>query len=617
MANFDRSGMTQAGINLMGKAVGGATIQFTRLVLGDGTMTGEILDLQGVVSPKQNVDVTRIERNDSQCTVGGELLTSSIKQGFFWRECGLYAMDPDQGEILYNYAYSTKPDYIAASDSGMMEEILVSMVTTVGSNTNVDVTIDDSMVFATKREVTLIQNKTYSEFANIKYSNGINAVGDGVVDDSAAIQKIINDNAGKTVYIPSGTYLINTMLTVPPGTKIIGVGSPTSKEYFKVVFKKGSNIESVFNLVSCNYIELENITIDGNGLSGNGIQSQKMTYSCFKNVTIVNLPEGAGFYITNQLNGGSYANSFINCTVAECKDGYVLDTKTHITGEINHMIFTNCRALSCSRYGFGIISNEPNNGANNKFISCDSENNEYGFYFENGGKSNSVKDCYIEYNNVGIHVEGSQVLVQAITIEDNIINGDGIKSGTPTTVGVELLYNECAILKGNHISYHAKGVHIGYYSKTNTIITNLIRFNTVDILDETKIKPLMIDGEQLNNAIIQKSTLLRRYAYKNTNFTTTGKEDFILADSVNTNVTITLHEGMGIGQCISIAKQKDNGNIIIQTHDESVKIQGILNGIYVDSNSISFTTKGAVIELIRLDAKLYYIKSVNTIIQQA
>lgn len=159
MANFDRSGMTQAGINLMGKAIGGATIQFTKLVLGDGEMTGEILDLQGVVSPKQNVDVTRIERNDNQCTVGGELLTKSVKQGFFWRECGLYAMDPDIGEILYNYAYSTKPDYIAQSDSGMMEEILVAMVATVGSNANVDVTIDDSIVYASKRELHTVNNE--------------------------------------------------------------------------------------------------------------------------------------------------------------------------------------------------------------------------------------------------------------------------------------------------------------------------------------------------------------------------------------------------------------------------------------------------------------------------
>lgn len=164
MANFDRSGMTQAGINLMGKAVGGATIQFTKLVLGDGIMTGEILDLQGVVSPKQNVDVTRIERNDNQCTVGGELLTSSAKQGFWWREVGLYAMDPDLGEILYNYGYSSKPDWIATSDSTTVEAIIVNMVAIVGTGTNVDVTVDDSIVFATKKQLDI----TTLEISNLK-----------------------------------------------------------------------------------------------------------------------------------------------------------------------------------------------------------------------------------------------------------------------------------------------------------------------------------------------------------------------------------------------------------------------------------------------------------------
>lgn len=232
MANFDRSSITQAGLNLMGKAVGGATIKFTRLVMGDGILTRElnleiqklnverqtlfnrlsedtrkylkeasdggepnrsasinpidkkivtdieaidtqieeiskqqletvssqILDLTGVISPRQNVDIRSIERNGAQCKVEGYVETSSIKQGFFWRECGLYAMDPDLGEILYNYAYSTKPDYIAASDSGMMEEILVSMVALVGANANVDITIDDSMVFATKKAIVKIEN---------------------------------------------------------------------------------------------------------------------------------------------------------------------------------------------------------------------------------------------------------------------------------------------------------------------------------------------------------------------------------------------------------------------------------------------------------------------------
>lgn len=214
MANFDRSGMTQAGINLMGKAVGGATIQLTRLVLGDGTMTGEILDLQGVVSPKQNVDVTRIERNDNQCTVGGELLTSSVKQGFFWRECGLYAMDPEQGEILYNYAYSTKPDYIAAADSGIMEEILVSMVATVGSNTNVDVTIDTSMVMTTKKEFIPLKNKVDDLCISVK---DYGVLGDGT-DETLKIQKVLD--LGGHIVFPQGTYLFEQLMITQDNTTV-------------------------------------------------------------------------------------------------------------------------------------------------------------------------------------------------------------------------------------------------------------------------------------------------------------------------------------------------------------------------------------------------------------
>lgn len=52
------------------------------------------------------------------------------------------------------------------------------------------------------------------------------AVGDGVTDDSAAIQAAINAAAGGELFIPPGTYLINTSLVLPNGGDISIRGVP-------------------------------------------------------------------------------------------------------------------------------------------------------------------------------------------------------------------------------------------------------------------------------------------------------------------------------------------------------------------------------------------------------
>lgn len=294
MANFDRSGMTQAGINLMGKAIGGATIQFTKLVLGDGTMTGEILDLQGVVSPKQNVDVTRIERNDNQCTVGGELLTKSVKQGFFWRECGLYAMDPDLGEILYNYAYSAKPDYIAASDSGMMEEILVSMVALVGANANVDITIDDSMVFATKK---IVDKKPYyydsvekmKADTSLKVGDMAITLGYYNVNDGGGAEYIIDDTL--TEYVGYSDHSITNKLFAKMclRNKIVN---------YKQFGAKGDGIANDFMQVyyTHKYANENRCVVDTEGryrLENNKIYKIKVTTSCnWRDTEFILVPNG-------------------------------------------------------------------------------------------------------------------------------------------------------------------------------------------------------------------------------------------------------------------------------------------------------------------------------------
>lgn len=53
---------------------------------------------------------------------------------------------------------------------------------------------------------------------------GRGATGNGVSDDSDAVQATINANvnSGRIVYFPAGTYVFYKTVTVPPGVRIIG-----------------------------------------------------------------------------------------------------------------------------------------------------------------------------------------------------------------------------------------------------------------------------------------------------------------------------------------------------------------------------------------------------------
>jgi glucan 1,3-beta-glucosidase len=69
------------------------------------------------------------------------------------------------------------------------------------------------------------QNLAVSQFSSVRSAG---AKGDGVTDDSAAIQSIINSAtaAGNIVYFDCGIYKVTTTISIPPGAKIVGETYP-------------------------------------------------------------------------------------------------------------------------------------------------------------------------------------------------------------------------------------------------------------------------------------------------------------------------------------------------------------------------------------------------------
>jgi hypothetical protein len=92
------------------------------------------------------------------------------------------------------------------------------------------------------------------------------AVGDGVTDDSVAIQNAVN--TGRTVYVPSGTYMIGTRILVSNSVKMYGDGMGVS------VFKATSNLVPFISNAAymvhvlanpvVSGVEFHSMTFDGN-----------------------------------------------------------------------------------------------------------------------------------------------------------------------------------------------------------------------------------------------------------------------------------------------------------------------------------------------------------------
>lgn len=46
--------------------------------------------------------------------------------------------------------------------------------------------------------------------------------GDGVTDDTSAVQNALNNNVGKIIFVDAGTYILTGTVVVPSGTKLVG-----------------------------------------------------------------------------------------------------------------------------------------------------------------------------------------------------------------------------------------------------------------------------------------------------------------------------------------------------------------------------------------------------------
>lgn len=136
MSAIIRSSVTAAGRRLIEKAAIGEEIMFTKIVIGDGELEDGvgIGQLTGMINPIIELDINACKiDSEGNAVVSTYLSGDDLDTSFWYREIGLFAEDPDDGEILYCYGYAGEyAEYIEKTGNISVIEKTIDVVTVIG-----------------------------------------------------------------------------------------------------------------------------------------------------------------------------------------------------------------------------------------------------------------------------------------------------------------------------------------------------------------------------------------------------------------------------------------------------------------------------------------------------
>lgn len=174
MAEFSKLVITNKGQALLAKMIAGeGSVEFTKVSASSTAYTDA--QLEGLISlsnVKQTSLISKITRtNGVAIKVEAAFTNTELTAGYYMKALGLYAVDPDDGEILYAVTRETSGNcYMPAYNGITVSGAYVQLVTTVGNAENVSLEVDQAAV-ATIGDIQDLQKQIADLEAFIGYSD--------------------------------------------------------------------------------------------------------------------------------------------------------------------------------------------------------------------------------------------------------------------------------------------------------------------------------------------------------------------------------------------------------------------------------------------------------------
>ncbi|MBR1645199.1 MAG: hypothetical protein IJ774_05350 [Selenomonadaceae bacterium] len=151
--------LTRNGFELLGKAVAGKELQFTRVKLGDANGVvvddDEQFEMNDLINPRFEAAITQVQHTGGGCmAVKCQVTNARVEEGFRIAEVGLFAIDPDTGEeLMYCYRNSgIASSWMPSGDGSVLWDIVLTLITVIDKATNITAVIDGGLVYLTQAE---------------------------------------------------------------------------------------------------------------------------------------------------------------------------------------------------------------------------------------------------------------------------------------------------------------------------------------------------------------------------------------------------------------------------------------------------------------------------------
>lgn len=163
MPSYNIAVITTKGMALNAKILSGVQMEFTKAAIGDGSYDSDtsLSDMTDLKNKRQEVGFSSCEvKSNNQVMLRSVFSNAEITEGYKIREFGVYAMDPDEGEILYSIttAVEGQEDTMPALTQNGLVTMTFESYISVSNTSNVTIT-GGSGGFASAEEVEALRKQ--------------------------------------------------------------------------------------------------------------------------------------------------------------------------------------------------------------------------------------------------------------------------------------------------------------------------------------------------------------------------------------------------------------------------------------------------------------------------